>query len=249
MWQYTVHFPRGKMKIPARGTYASALLVLMASVIAATPASAQTDQALEHVLDIMDKAGASFRTTEANFVWQQYTSLVKETDTQKGKIYFKRSGSDIQMAVDVTDPPKYVLLSGGKLQLYMPRTTQVTVYDTEKYRGEVEAFLVLGFGGGGHSMLKSFEVKYLGTESEDGVEAAKLDLTPKSPKLRNTFEHIILWIDLARGVSVRQQFFQPGGDYRLADYSDIRINQKVPDSVFKLKTNGKTVTQSASSSQ
>jgi len=41
-------------------------------------------------------------------------------------------------------------------------------------------------------------------------------------------------------VSVRQQLFEPGGDYRLADYSDIRLNEKIPDSVFKLKTTSKT---------
>jgi outer membrane lipoprotein-sorting protein len=54
----------------------------------------------------------------------------------------------------------------------------------------------------------------------------------------------VLWIDLDRGISVQQQLFQPGGDYRLASYSDIEINQKIPDSVFKLKTGAKTTIQS-----
>jgi hypothetical protein len=45
-------------------------------------------------------------------------------------------------------------------------------------------------------------------------------------------------------VSVQQQFLEPGGDYRLAKYSDIRLNQKLPDNVFKLKTTGKTRTVS-----
>ncbi|PYX13627.1 MAG: outer membrane lipoprotein-sorting protein, partial [Acidobacteria bacterium] len=109
-----------------------------------------------------------------------------------------------------------------------------------KNREAFESFLVLGFGGGGHDMLKSFEVKYLGTEKVDGIEAAKLDLTPKSQKVANTFAHILLWIDPARGVSVQQQLFEPSGDYRLAKYSDIQINQKIPDAVFKLKTTEKT---------
>jgi hypothetical protein len=39
---------------------------------------------------------------------------------------------------------------------------------------------------------------------------------------------------------VQQQLFEPGGDYRLAKYSEIQINQKLPDNVFKLKTTGKT---------
>jgi len=223
----------------------SRILLLLLPVVWRATAFAQADQGLEQVLDVMDKAGENFRSAEADFVWQQYTSLVKETDTQKGKIHFRKSGDEIQMAVDVIDPyPKNVLLSGGKLELFTPRTNQLTIYEVQKNRGEFEAFLVLGFGGGGHSMLKSFDVKSLGSEKVNDLDTAKLDLTPKSAKIRNTFEHIVLWIDLARGVSVRQQLFQPGGDYRLADYSDIRINQKIPDSAFKLKTNAKTVTQS-----
>ena len=103
---------------------------------------------------------------------------------------------------------------------------------------------MLGFGGGGHDMLKSFDVKYMGTEKVEGVEAAKLDLVPKSQSIRNTFQHIVLWIDPARGVSVQQQLFEPSGDYRLAKYSDIELNQKIPDNVFKLKTTGRTKTVS-----
>jgi hypothetical protein len=59
------------------------------------------------------------------------------------------------------------------------------------------------------------------------------------------FPHIVLWIGVG-GVSVQQQFFQQGGDYRLSKYSDIQLNHKLPDSVFKLKTDGKTTFQSVS---
>ena len=83
-------------------------------------------------------------------------------------------------------------------------------------------------------------MRYDGTENVDGVEAAKLTLVPKSVKVHNMFQQIILWIDPARGVSVRQQFIEPSGDYRLAKYGNIKLNQKMPDDVFKLKTTGKT---------
>jgi len=83
-------------------------------------------------------------------------------------------------------------------------------------------------------------VKFLGSETANAVQAEKLELIPKSVRLRNNIARIWLWIDPARGVSVQQQFFEPSGDYRLAKYSDIRINQKLPDNAFKLKTTGKT---------
>ena len=210
-----------------------------------TPAWAQqgSNAALESVLKKMDSTAANFHTTQADFVWDQYQKVVNETDTQKGKVYFRRVNHETQMAADISQPEKkYVLFTDSKVQLYQPRIDQVTVYFAGKYWVEFESFLVLGFGG--HDMLKSFDVKYLGTEKVGGDEAAKLDLVPKSQSIRNTFQHIVLWIDPARGVSVQQQLFEPSGDYRLAKYSDIELNQKIPDTVFKLKTTNKTKTVS-----
>lgn len=203
--------------------------------------SASASGGLEKVLNQMDATAKNFRTAQADFVWDQYSKVVDEHDLQKGKVYYRRTGNDTQMVADVTEPDKKtVLFSDGKVQIYQPKIDQVTVYNAGKNRADVESYLVLGFGGSGHDLQKSFDVKYQGNESVDGVNAAKLDLTPKSTKIRNTFQHITLWIDPARGVSVQQQFFEPSGDYRLAKYSNIEQNQKIPDSVFKLKTTGKT---------
>jgi outer membrane lipoprotein-sorting protein len=222
----------------------SFLLVLAA---ASQISFAQSDPKLERVLDKMDQAAASFRSTEAAFTWDQYQKVVDETDTQSGKIYFRRSGEEIQMAADINKPAesaKYLLFTDSKIQVYDPRQDQITVYNT-KNRSEVEAYLVLGFGGKGHDLAKSFDVKYLGSEKLGTVETEKLDLVPKSEKVRNNFEHIILWIDPTNGISVQQQLFPPlSGDYRLARYSNIKINQKVPDTAFKIKTTGKTKTVS-----
>lgn len=221
---------------------ASVVLVLLAMSLWLQPATAQSGNAgLEPVLSQMDKTAASFRTTQASFVSDQYQKVVDEHDLQTGKVYFRRMGGDTQMVADITDPDqKYVLYDGSKVQLYQPKIDQVTSYSAGKNRADFESFLVLGFGGGGHDMLKSFDVKYLGTEKLGNIDTAKLDLVPKSQKVRNTFQHIVLWIDPARGVSLQQQFFDPSGDYRLAKYTDIQLNQKIPDAVFKLKTTGKT---------
>ena len=198
---------------------------------------------LQRVIAQMDHTASSFRTTRASFVWTQYTSVVNDiTDTQKGTVYFRHAGQQLEMMADISDPapPKYVLFTGSKVQVYQPKIDQVTQYDTGKDRAAFESFLVLGFGGSGQDMLKSFEVKYLGVENAGGMETAKLELVPKSEKARNTFNRIWLWIDPNRGVSVQQKLFAPDGDYRLAEYSDIRLNEKIPDSVFKLKTSGRT---------
>jgi outer membrane lipoprotein-sorting protein len=221
------------------------LIPLFTVVLFAISAFSQQSPELEKVLDQMDKTAAAFRSTQADFVWDQYQKVVDETDTQKGKVYFRRTGDVTQMAADILEPDKkYILFTDSKVQIYQPRIDQVSVINPGKNRAEFESFLVLGFGGSGHDLLKSFDVKYLGTEKIGGVDTVKLDLTPKSQKVRNTFAHILLWIDPDRGVSVQQQLFEPSGDYRLAKYSSIELNQKISDNVFKLKTTPKTKTVS-----
>jgi outer membrane lipoprotein-sorting protein len=219
-----------------------AMIISLVVASAQQPAQTSDSDELQRVLNRMDQTAANFRTTQAAFEWDQYQKVVDEHDKQKGTVYFRRAGNEVQMAADISEPPppKYVLFTDSKVEVYRPKIDELTRFNTGKDRAAFESFLVLGFGGSGRDMLKSFDVKYLGAEKVDGVEAAKLELVPKSPKVRNTFDHIWLWIDPSRGVSVQQQLFEPSGDYRLAKYSDIQLNQKIPDTVFKLKTTGKT---------
>ena len=225
--------------VPPMRTVLKILVIGWLLTAAAWP---QGDSAgLDKVLTQMDAAAKSFRSTEAKVVWDQYQRVINESETQKGKIYFRREGGEIQMAADFVEPDrKYVIYSGGKVQVYQPKIDTVNEYNPGKNRSEVESFLVLGFGGSGHGLLKSYDVKFLGPETVNGIEVEKLELIPKSARLKNNIARILLWIDPARGISVQQQFFEPSGDYRMAKYSDIQINQKLPDNAFKLKTTGKT---------
>jgi len=214
-----------------------AAVLLVAGCVAAFTQNAQ----LENVLNLMDKTAANFKTVETNFIWDQYQKVVEDHDLQEGTMYFRRNGQNVEMAAQITKPDtKYVLFTGGVVQMYQPKIDQVTKYNAGKNRADFESFLVLGFGGRGHDLQKSFEVKYAGTEAIDGIQTYKLELTPKTQRVQNIFSAITLWIDQARGVSVQQKFVEPSGDYRLAKYKNIKLNEKLPDGVFQLKTTSKT---------
>ena len=217
---------------------------LVAQSKTASTSAGQTASSLEAVLNQMDAAAAQFRSAEADFTWDQYQKVVNETDTQKGKIYFRRtSKGDTQMAADIQAPDeKYLLYTEGKIRLYQPKIQQVNEYDAGKNRAAAESFLVLGFGGRGHDLAQQFEVKFDGNEDVDGVKTAKLELTPKSDRVKNMFDRIIVWVDATRSVSLKQQAFEPSGDYRLCHYTNIKVNSKIPDDVFKLHTSGRTKT-------
>lgn len=197
---------------------------------------------LDCVLKKMDDASVNFHTAQADFVWDQYQKVVDETDTQKGTVYYRRSAQAIEMMADIKEPEtKFLLYKDGKLQVYQPKIEQVIVYATGNNQNEVESYLVLGFGSSGQDLKKSFDVTYAGDEIVDGIATGKLQLIPKSDRIRNNyFSKAILWIDLARGISVQQKFFQTQGDYHLAKYSNIKVPAKIGNDVFQLKTNKKT---------
>ena len=216
-----------------RHLVATALLLLVATIAAQA-------QNLEAVLTAMDKAAAGFKTAQTDFVWDNYTKAVDDHDLQKGTMYFRRQGADVEMSADINFPDKkYVLFNGGVVSVYLPKAGQITEYNAGKNKADFETFLVLGFGGRGHDLAKAFDVKYAGMEKVQGINAAKLELTPKSEKVAKMFQTITLWIDTSRGVSVQQLFMTSSGDYRVAKYNNIQLNPKLSNDVFKIKTSGK----------
>jgi len=215
-----------------------AWITLLSSIGTAQGPGAAT---LDSVLQKMDAAAANFQTTQADFVWDQYQRVVDETDTQKGTVYYRRSGKEIEMMADIKEPEqKFLLYKDGKLQVYQPKIEQVIQYTAGANHNEIESYLVLGFGGSGQDLKNSFDVTYQGEETIDNIATAKLHLTPKSEKVRNYFTEAFLWIDLNRGISLQQKFMQSQGDYRLAKYSAVKVNAKISNDVFRLKTTGKT---------
>jgi len=136
--------------------------------------------------------------------------------------------------------PTFVLYKEGKLQVYHPKIEQVMQFSAGSNRNEMESYLVLGFGGSGEDLKKTYDVTYLGDEKIDNIATTKLQLVPKSEKVRNYFSKVILWIDASRGISVQQKFMLGGDDYRVAKYFAIRVPAKVGNDVFQLKTSKKT---------
>lgn len=208
---------------------------------ASKPAAASGD--LATVLAKMNQSSKGFRSAQGDFEFQSYQKLTNDTDTQKGRIYFRKTGKGVDAAFDIGGPaPKQVVYKDGILRIYEKKINQVTERNVGKNKSDVEAFLSLGFGASGDELQRDYAVKMDDWEMVDGVKTAKLDLTPNKEKVRQTYNKIILWIDPDRDVLLKQQFFELSGDYRVAHYTNMKLNEKIPDDVFRLKTNGNTKT-------
>jgi outer membrane lipoprotein-sorting protein len=210
-----------------------------AQVQGSSAPTADSAAGLAKVLSQLDAAAARFQSAQAEFAWDQYTSVVQSHDVQKGTIAFRRGLKATAMIAHIrTDndqpSPKDVLFKDGAVQLYQPLIKQETILQTGANQQQFESYSTLGFGSSGKDLAASWNVSYLGQEKVDSVDTAKLDLVPRHPTPNAMFTHITIWMDTAHSTSLRQQFFEPSGDYRTATYTNIRLNN-APDNIFEIK--------------
>ncbi|HVJ07156.1 MAG TPA: hypothetical protein VM554_02125 [Acidisarcina sp.] len=216
------------------------MVALAALAIAPVAGLAQNGGELNGVLRQMDTAAKAFKSAQADFEWDQYQVVVQDKDVQKGSVAFQRQGSEMVMGSRIREfngkpQLKQLLYRNGSLEFYEPAIKQMTIFSAGANRSQYESFLTLGFGGSGTDLEKNWIVSYKGNEVIDGVKTAKLDLVPRQANVKQTFTHVTIWVDPERAISLRQQFFEPSGDYRLASYSNIRYNTAISADVFTIK--------------
>jgi len=215
------------------------------------PVHAETRTQLDILLAQLDAASAKFKNATASFEWQNYERVVRDTTIQTGTIYFERSGTSTQMGAAVSDAgvkakPKIIEYKGGVLRMFDPGVNQITLVKAGSNQAQYEGFLTLGFGGSGKDLAAVWNITDQGAEmfSDGGkqVKTEKLDLVAKDPAARNTFTHVTIWVDPARGVSLKQVFYAPSGDTRTSLFSNIKLNGSVDHGPYKIPANVPTVT-------
>jgi outer membrane lipoprotein-sorting protein len=222
----------------------AASLLFSAVVLATTPAALPAQPKpghLDEVLRQMDAANLKFQSAEANFRWDLYERVVKQTTTQTGTIYFKKQGTTTVMGARIEQPSlKIIEFRNGILRLYDPGTNHLTIIDATKNKEELESFLTVGFGGSGKDLAKAWTISDLGDETIDGVQTAKVDLVPKDPSVQKNCTHMTLWVDPVRAIELKQSLYMPSEDYRTAVYNNIKYNQKVDEKPYQININSKT---------
>jgi outer membrane lipoprotein-sorting protein len=223
----------------ARSRRIQALALLMLATVAIQARAADD---LDKVIAKLDATATKFKSAQADITWDNVeTQPIPDTDRQAGTILFERKNGETQVALHIkTDNGKPVLkdmvYAGGIGKLYTPATKQMQVFKVGDKKTEMDAFLTLGFGGSGQDLKKNWEVSYLGTEQVGGVTAAKLQLIPRDPAVAKNAPKVILWIDMDKGVAVKQQRFNGDSGYVNFGYSNIRINGSLPSGAFDIKT-------------
>jgi outer membrane lipoprotein-sorting protein len=197
---------------------------------------------LDKVLSKLDASAKTFQSAQADIVWDNViTQPSPDTDSQVGNVIFAHGKSgDTQVALHIkTDNGrpalKDLVYANGIGKIYQPNIKQMQVLKLGDNRSALDAFLTLGFGGSGADLRKTWKVSLAGTEAVNGIQASKLQLIPLDAKMAETTSKVFLWIDMDKGIAVKQQRFGTDGGYVVLTYSNIQLNGKVPSGAFDLK--------------
>jgi outer membrane lipoprotein-sorting protein len=211
----------------------SAALILLAA-----GAALAQDANLDKVLSQMDASSTKFQDVEADITVDNYTAVVQDHESQKGTTAFGRVGGSMEMVthLDIGQPSeKDLLYKNGELDVYSPQPQpQEMIFSAGANKAEYDSLLATGFGAVGKDLAAAWTVTFQGMESIDGIQTAKLDLVSKQANIRNNFSHLTIWVDLNRDISLKQVMVQPDGDSRTVNYSNIRYNKHLPNSLFTL---------------
>ena len=220
----------------------SAHSLFCAALLFALTALHASAQDLKTVLAKLDAAATNFRSTSADFQIDSYqTDPVPDKDTQKGVVYYQRSGNNFQMAAHINEEngkaiPKAYKYAKGEFQLYEKIPNQVTTYKNDK----VGSYLLLGFGASGKQLEEKWDITYAGQEKLGNVTTDKLELVAKDPAVRKNLPKVTVWMDSVHGVSLKQVFDEGQGQSRVCVYFNFKFNQPLPSDAFTFKTNSKT---------
>jgi outer membrane lipoprotein-sorting protein len=219
-----------------------AFLILWVAVSAGiTNGFAASD--LNATMTKLDAAAARFKSAAADVEFDSIqTDPIPDTEVQKGTAYYQRKGNNFEMAVHIAEVnsrkvPKVYVFADGKLRLFEPLIDQVT---TLSKASQYEGYVLLGFGASGKELADKWDITDDGPETVNGTKTEKLELVAKDPKVRKNLPKVTIWLDLDRGVSLKQVFDEGQGQSRTCTYSDIKINQSLPGDAFTIKTDSKT---------
>jgi outer membrane lipoprotein-sorting protein len=220
----------------------AAILTLAATVFAcsasfALPGKNKLPPPLTEILSHMNESAKRLKTVSASLEYTKVTVLVDDKSTEIGRLLF-RKGKNSDILIDITKPDaKTILFRKNRAEIFYPRVNQIQEYDLEEKSSLVEQFFLLGFGTDTDRLKKDYDLKFLKEENLDGDTTVVLELTPRSEETLAQISTINLWVSEESWLPVQQKFLQPGGDYFIARYTNVKVNRAIPSSAFQISAN------------
>lgn len=187
------------------------------------------------ILAKLDENAKIFSSLEAKLSGVAVVDEVK-APAQSGKLYIKMEKSKPRLFWDVTEPKNErmkVLIERGMATVYFTDTKSVKRQPVDT-NSDVHQLLVLGFGVPSSTINRNYSTEAKGRQTVGGVQAVVLELKSMT-KETSKYPRVTLFLDPKTWTPVRTRIADRSDNYTDYNYSEVKLNKGVSDSVFNLK--------------
>jgi len=190
------------------------------------------------VLTKLDERAKVFTSLEGTLSNTQVDADVK-APMKSGKLFIKMDKGSPRILWDVTEPKtqkETYLIEKGRFVLWNRVTGNVNQKPVES-NNDLLQLLVLGFGVPNATLTKNYAAEVKGRQTVAGVQSVVLELKSITASTAR-FPKITLFLDPTSWTPLRTRIVEKGalaGDYFDYEYSNIKLNKGVSDSVFNVK--------------
>lgn len=201
----------------------------------ATTGVALRAETLAELMTRLDHAAASFASMTAGLKQVDHSEFLGENETQTATVRLKRTKAGLVGRVDFDEPNRRTVgLQARTVQVYVPKSQTVQIYDVGKFGQQFDQFLLLGFGLSGKELEKNYSIKLIGPASIGDRKATHIELVPRSKEALEYFRKAELWIALEGTYPIQEKIYKNAQDYILITYSDVKLNAPLSDKQLEL---------------
>lgn len=213
-------------------TVALCLAAGASATIGARPAGSDSNTPAQSTPDLFDeiyRRGApvekTLETISASFVETSTSTLLKAPQVSQGTLVGRRPG---QVRLDYTGADaRTVIVDGNALLVDWPSRKLQDRRDISGTMRRAQRFFVATTPA---ELRKHFDI--VAVEAPDRAGTWRVTFTPKRRQMREGVERVHLWIDRSSLTLRAMKMDYPGGDTRLMEFADVRLNPPVGAGVF-----------------
>lgn len=167
----------------------------------------------------------TLQTVSASFVETSTSTLLKAPQVARGTLVGRRPG---QVRLDYSGADaRTVIVNGNALYLDWPSRQLKETRDISGTMRRAQRFFTATTP---TELRKHFDIA--AAEAADRPGTWRVTFTPKRRQMREGVERVHLWIDRSSLTLQAMKMDYPGGDTRLMEFADIRLNPPVEASAF-----------------
>ncbi len=186
-----------------------------------------TEAQKKDIFSQITRVAASTNSLQCHFIQNKKISVLSETITSEGIMYFKKENN---LRWQYNKPYSFIfILSGGKVLVKNDSRVDKFDVNSNKMFREISEIMIGGVRGDLLSNDKKFTAQYF-----VGNKTVMVKLTPKNKELKQIMNTINLTFSKTDWLVQSIEMIEQGGDNTLITFTEKNVNKTISDDLFRI---------------